>query len=172
MSDGATLEARIDRLESREQIRELHVRYAILIDDHEFDALGDLFTADARFGRPGRQHSGRDAIIANYRVRGAQYPISMHDPHGAVIEFVDDDHATGQVVALSEQASEEHTVITAFRYDDEYVRADGRWRFAARSVRTLYAMTHAELAAGGLGRDLRNRWPHREPARAELPPSG
>jgi hypothetical protein len=49
------------------------------------------------------------------------------------------------------------------------VRAEGRWRFAVRQVYTLYAMTHAELAAGGLSADLRKRWPHRAPAPAELP---
>ena len=57
----------------------------------------------------------------------------------------------------------------AARYADEYVRLDGRWRFASRQVRTLYAMTHAELASGGLAWELRKRWPHRTPAPAELP---
>ena len=60
-------------------------------------------------------------------------------------------------------------MITSFRYDDRYVRLGGRWVFAARQVRTLYAMTHAELASGGLGWDQRKRWPHRAPSRAELP---
>jgi len=73
------------------------------------------------------------------------------------------------VLGFSEQASERHTVITSFRYSDEYVRLDGRWRFASRQVRTLYAMTHAELASGGLAWRLRKRWPHRAPAPAELP---
>jgi len=86
-----------------------------------------------------------------------------------VLEFVDDDHARGDVLGFSEQASGQHTVITSFRYTDEYVRLDGRWRFASRQVRTLYAMTHAELASGGLAWELRKRWPHRAPAAAELP---
>jgi hypothetical protein len=60
-------------------------------------------------------------------------------------------------------------VVTSFRYADEYVRLAGRWRFASRQVRTLYAMTHAELASGGLSWKLRKRWPHRAPAPAELP---
>lgn len=170
MSDLAGFEARLGRLESREQIRELLVRYALLIDDHEFDALGELFTDNATFGRPGSQHTGRAAIVANYRLRGGQYPVSLHVAHGSVIDFAADDHAYGQVQAFSEQASDQYTVITAFRYDDEYERTDGRWRFAGRTVRTLYALTHAELAAGGLGRELRNHWPHRDPARADLPP--
>ena len=95
--------------------------------------------------------------------------MTLHEARNHVLEFVDDEHARGQVLGFSEQASAEHTVITSFRYDDEYVRLDGRWRFAARRVRTLYAMPHAELAAGGLGWPLRKRWPHRPPSAAELP---
>ena len=95
--------------------------------------------------------------------------MTLHEARGSVIEFVDDDHATGRVVGFSEQANAQHTVITSFRYYDDYARLDGRWCFASREVRTVYAMTHAELAAGGLGEELRKRWPHRAPTRAELP---
>jgi hypothetical protein len=164
-----SLDVRLARLEARQEIQELLVRYTFLIDGHEFDALGELFAGDARFGSPGSSHTGRAAIVANYRRLGDLYPITVHEARGSVIEFVDDDHATGQVLGFSEQANDQHTVITSFRYLDEYERADGRWRFAAREVRTLYAMSHAELAAGGLAWELRKRWPHRDPAAAELP---
>jgi uncharacterized protein (TIGR02246 family) len=164
-----SLEDRIGRLEARQQIQDLLVRYTFLIDDHEFDALGELFTPDARFGSPGSTHTGRPAIVENYRKMGELYPITLHEARGSVVEFVDDEHATGLVLGFSEQANDRHTVITSFRYHDEYVRQDGRWRFAVRQVRTLYAMTHAELAAGGLGWERRKRWPHRAPAPAELP---
>jgi hypothetical protein len=136
---GESLERRVARLESRAEIAELLARYTFLIDDHEFDALGEL------------------------------YVITLHEARGFVLDFLDDDHARGQVLGFSEQASGQHTVITSFRYSDEYVRLDGRWRFASRQVRTLYAMTHAELASGGLAWKLRKRWPHRAPAPAELP---
>jgi hypothetical protein len=164
-----TLAARVARLEARAAIQELLVRYALLIDDHDFDALGMLFAPDARFGSPGSTHLGREDIVANYRHAGEVYPISLHEAHGSVIEFDDDEHARGVVLGFSEQAGDEHTVITSFRYHDQYVRLDGRWHFAVREVRTLYAMTHAELAAGGLRLPLRKRWPHRAPAPAELP---
>jgi SnoaL-like domain len=163
-----SLERRIARLESRAEIAELLTRYAFLIDDHEFDALGELFTPDARFGSPGSAHVGREAIVANYRALGDLYPITLHEARGFVLDFTGDSRARGQVLGFSEQASARHTVITSFRYSDEYVR-DGRWRFASRQVRTLYAMTHAELASGGLAWRLRKRWPHRAPAPAELP---
>jgi 3-phenylpropionate/cinnamic acid dioxygenase small subunit len=168
MNDPA-LAARIARLEARAEIHELLVRYTLLIDDHEFEALGELFTPDARFGSPGSTHVGRPDIVANYRNLGELYPVTLHEARGVVLDFADDERARGQVVGYSEQANNTHTVVTSFRYDDEYVRSDGRWRFAARQVRTLYAMTHAELAAGGLAWPLRKRWPHRDPAPAELP---
>jgi hypothetical protein len=164
-----TVEARIARLEARAEIQELLVRYTFLIDDHDFDALGELFVADARFGSPGSTHTGRDAIVANYRKLGDLYPITLHEARGVVLEFSDDDHATGQVLGYSEQANEQHTVVTSFRYSDEYVRVDGHWRFAVREVSTLYAMPHVDHAAGGLSWKLRKRWPHREPSAAELP---
>lgn len=163
------IEARIARLEARAEIQELLVRYTFLIDDHEFDALGELFVADARFGSPGGSHSGRENIVANYRRLGELYPITLHEVRGAVLEFSSEDRATGQVLGYSEQANQQHTVVTSFRYADEYARVDGRWRFAVREVSTLYAMPHADHAAGGLAWDLRKRWPHREPSAAELP---
>jgi len=164
-----SIDLRLGRLEARAEIAELLTRYAFLIDDHEFDALGELFAPDARFGSPGSTHVGRDAIVANYRALGELYPITLHEARGSVLEFLDDDHARGEVLGFSEQASSANTVVTSFRYADEYVRLDGRWRFASRQVRTLYAMTHAELASGGLAWELRKRWPHRVPAPAELP---
>ena len=164
-----SLARRIARLEARAEIAELLATYAFLIDDHDFEALGELFTPDARFGSPGSVQAGRENIVAFYRARGELYPVSLHEARGFVLRFVDDGHAHGQVQGYSEQASGQHTVVTSFRYADEYVRLNGRWCFASRQVRTLYAMTHGELAAGGLAWPLRKRWPHRAPAPAELP---
>ena len=100
-----SVERRIARLEARAEIAELLARYAFLIDDHEFDALGELFAPDARFGSPGSTHVGREAIVANYRALGELYPITLHEARGFVLEFLDDDHARGQVLGFSEQAS-------------------------------------------------------------------
>ncbi len=168
-TDVATLEDRIARLEARAAIQQLQNRYALLIDDHEFEALGALFTENAVFGSPNGTTTGRAAITAMYTSRGDLYPISLHVVHGMVLELDDDTHAHAQTIAFSEQASDTQTVVTSFRYLDEYERVDGEWYFASRHVLTLYAMSHAELAAGGLTQELRKRWPHREPAAAELP---
>src|SRR6202050_4516202 len=106
-----SIDLRLGRLEARAEIAELLARYTFLIDDHEFDALGELFTPDARFGSPGSTHAGREAIVANYRALGEVYPITLHEARGFVLDFVDDDHARGQGTGFSEQASARHTVI-------------------------------------------------------------
>lgn len=160
---------RLRRLESRAAIGELLTRYALLLDDHSFDAVGELFAADAAFGSPGNLHHGRAAIVANYRAAAELYPLSLHEVHGFVLDDLDDDAAAGTVIGYSEQASDTTSVVTSFRYADRYRRQGDRWVFAAREVSTLYAMTHTERAAGGLARPLRKRWPHREPGAAHLP---
>lgn len=163
------LEQRIARLEARADIEQLLQRYTLFIDSHRFEELGELFTEDAVFG----SHETRTGIVEFYRERGEMYPISLHLALGMVLEFDGDDsppmraHAT--VHGYSEQAGGGHTIATVVQYEDQYVREDGQWRFAVRVVNSLYALSHAEVAAGGLGWELRNRWPHREARPAELP---
>ena len=52
-----SIDLRLGRLEARAEIAELLTRYTFLIDDHEFDALGELFAPDDRFGSPGSTRS-------------------------------------------------------------------------------------------------------------------
>src|SRR5579863_10437577 len=101
---GDALERRIARLEARAEIAERLSRYAFLLDDHEFEAVGELFAADARFESPGSTHTGREAIVANYRALGERYPVTLHEARGFVLEFLDDEHARGQVQGFSEQS--------------------------------------------------------------------
>lgn len=61
----------------------------------------------------------------NYRKLGELYPITLHEARGVVLEFSSDDRARGHVQGFSEQDNDTHTVITSFRYADEYVRVEG-----------------------------------------------
>jgi hypothetical protein len=163
------LEARIRRIEDRLAINDLVVNYATLLDDAQWDALGELFTTDGVFGSPHSTTVGRAAIIENYRVKHAPFTWTWHDPHGVSVEFDDDDHARGTVIGYSELGNAETTVSTAIRYLDDYRREDGRWRFARRTVLSVYGLTLADRAAGGLQEQERKRWPGRPHSVAELP---
>src|SRR5690349_11209432 len=56
---GSDLEARIDRMESLADIRQLPYRYALALDSRDMDALVTLFVPDVQVGRDQR---GRDAL--------------------------------------------------------------------------------------------------------------
>ena len=93
------------RLEDRFAINDIVVSYATLLDDAEWEQLGELFTEDGVFGSPNstdRRPSGdRRQLQA---VKHAPYPVTWHDPHGIVVEVDDDDHARGTVIGYAELA--------------------------------------------------------------------
>jgi hypothetical protein len=164
-----SLEQRVRRLEDRFAINDLVVHYATLLDDAQWDAVGRLFTVDGVFASPNSTTVGRAAIVENFRAKHAPFPATWHDPHGIAVEFDDEDHARGTVIGYAELASPEAAVVTSFRYQDDYRREDGAWRFARRHVLSLYGMPVQEHAAGGLGLAERKRWPDRPTTPAELP---
>lgn len=61
MSTETSLQARIDRLESTEVIRQLVVRYSLSLDTSDLDAHVNLFAPDIRVsrGETGRVHPKR-----------------------------------------------------------------------------------------------------------------
>jgi hypothetical protein len=166
MSD---LEQRLNRLESRFAIQDLVVNYATLLDDRQWDGLGELWAQQGVFASPNSTTVGRDAIVDNFRTKLAKYTWTLHDPHGHSVEFDDDTHARGTVIGYSELGGPDATLTTSIRYLDDYVLEDGRWRFARRSVLSLYGLTLTDLAAGGLTAEERKRWPGRPAEPAELP---
>jgi len=166
MSD---VEQRFARLESRFAISDLVVNYATALDDRQWNLLGELWAKDAVFVSPNSVTEGREAIVEGFRVRLSAYTWSLHDPHGHSVEFDDDTHARGTVIGYSELGKADSTLTTSIRYHDDYVLEEGRWRFARRSVLSLYGMTMAEVADGGLSKSERKRWPGRAPELAELP---
>ena len=110
-----SLEHRIQRLEDRFAINDLVVQYATLLDDAQWDALGELFTTDGVFASPNSMTVGRAEVIANFKVKHAPFPVTWHDPHGIAVEFDDDDHARGTVIGYAELANADDTVVTSIR---------------------------------------------------------
>ena len=163
------LARRLQRLEDRFAIQDLVVNYATLLDDAQWDALGELFTSDGVFGSPHSTTQGRAAVVENFKVKHAPFTWTWHDPHGQSVEFIDEDNARGTVIGYAELGNDEGTIVTSIRYLDDYRREDGRWRFARRTVLSLYGLTDADRADGGLTQADRRRWPGRHSGAAELP---
>ncbi len=142
MSDTASLERRLDRVESRFAIQELVTAYCEACDEHDIPRLGALFTEDAVFDSPSGvlRSVGRDAIaemfVGAFRVRGPGY----HWTHDLTVAFDDDnpDRAHGLVASHAETHVNGVASLAAMKYDDEYRRVAGQWLFARRSIRFLY----------------------------------
>ena len=149
----ATLESRLDRLESIEAIRQIITAYAIACDEHDMPRLMNLFTDDAAFDAPNGSMvaQGKSAIqdmfINTFRIRGPAY----HWTHDTTIRINPDNPnlATGLVLSHAETTPNGIVSIAAMRYQDDYQREDdGQWRFNKRIITFLYYVPAADFANG------------------------
>jgi uncharacterized protein (TIGR02246 family) len=146
----AQLTARVDRIESRQAIAELVTAYAIACDEHDMATLTSLFTEDACFDSPSGAMvaRGRDAITAMFievfKIRGPAF----HWTHDVVakIDPVDPNRATGRVLSHAETTPSNIVSLAAMRYDDEYRREQGTWRFHKRVINFLYYVPVTDYA--------------------------
>lgn len=91
MSD---LAARVDRVESTEQIRQLASKYALALDMRDIDALVNLYVDDVRINK---QVSGRQALKLVFCEVVRAFTASVHHIGNHIIEFDDPDSAHGLV---------------------------------------------------------------------------
>ena len=92
--------ARVDRLESLDEIRQLAAKYSLSLDMRDLDAHVNLFAPDIRVSRDqvGRSHLKRwldDTLRQQFT--GTSHHIGNH-----IIEFDDPDHAHGVVYSKNE----------------------------------------------------------------------
>ncbi len=162
------LAARVARIEDRFGLQDLVARYAVAVDDRDWDAVARMYATDSVFDSVLGRFAGRQAVVDYYRERTESFGATFHYPHTQTVEFTGADTATGLVAAHAELAIGEQTVIVALRYTDRYVREDGVWCFQERTVAQLYAMPLADLLTG-LAETDRKRWPGTAAAPADLP---
>ena len=149
----ASLAARLDRLESKDAIRDIATAYAIACDEHDMPRLMNLFTVDACFDAPNGSMvaNGKAAIQTlfekTFKIRGPAY----HWTHDVTIEIYPADpyRATGLVLSHAETTPNGVVSIAAMRYQDNYRReADGQWRFAKRVISFLYYVPASDYCQG------------------------
>ncbi|MBA6411914.1 nuclear transport factor 2 family protein [Parahaliea sp. F7430] len=160
MTDSQLL-ARIDRLESLDEIRQLAAKYSLSLDMRDLDAHVNLFAHDIRVSRDktGREHLKHwldDTLRLQFT--GTSHHIGNH-----IIEFDDPDHAHGVVYSKNEHETpcangDTEWVIMQMLYWDNYERIDGRWYFRRRLPCYWYA---TDLNKPPIG-DNKMRWPDRE----------
>jgi uncharacterized protein (TIGR02246 family) len=153
----ADLTARLERLEARDEIRQLVARYCLALDMRDLDALAGLFPADVRVGK---DQTGRAALRAWFdQSLREQFTGTAHVTGNHIVEFDDADHAHGVVYSRNEHETGPEWVIMTMLYWDRYERIDGRWYFRRRLPLYWYA---TDLNRPPVG-DRKMRWPGREP---------
>lgn len=148
---------RLDRIESRDEIRQLISKYALALDMRDMDAMAGLFVPDVKAGKgqTGRQ-ALRDWLDETMR---KQFDGTAHHVGSTVIELIGPDEGVGVVYSKNEHETGAEWVIMQMMYYDRYRRVDGRWYFARRQPLYWYA---TDLNKPPIG-SRKMRWPGREP---------
>jgi hypothetical protein len=146
------LESRVQELVDREAIRELRYRYHEYINEAKFEEISDLFTDDGEvlFGQLGEAR-GKEQI---QRFFGALRPKTGEGGRGPgrpprlsrVKQFIHNhaveingDRACGFAYLEAKPVYKGESYVVAARYDDDYVRQGGRWKFKKMAL-TPYFM--------------------------------
>jgi 3-phenylpropionate/cinnamic acid dioxygenase small subunit len=141
---NAALERRVQGIEDEKQIRDLIVAYGLSLDTKDFSGYSDLF---AKEGEWSGQLSGPASIKGPENIRAAMeknFAERVYDPeHITNLHLIsnvkidlDGDRATGysRWTVLSRNEKDEPYVRLSGRYDDVFIREDGRWKFLSRAA--------------------------------------
>ncbi len=131
--DGPNLQRVALDVESRFEILDLFARYNHVFEAGDGEAWASCFTPDGRFSGPAGTAEGREELAELCRRTVQRYPVALHFTDHHLFE------PQGEMVRhrclLSVQAPTEDGVKTfLYRYDDELVQVEGRWRFRVRRV--------------------------------------
>jgi hypothetical protein len=138
-------EKQLDELLARDGIRDLVARYNSYGDSGRFAPLFELFASDAvmetgDLGGEFTRYEGLEEVTkiftgAQDRIRSRPDSSSpgyiRHFTATHQIDLIDADHASGRLYYAVIMA---HGLDHWGRYIDQYIRLDGRWKFAHRKV--------------------------------------
>ena len=139
---GPALEARIARLEARDEIHALMLAYGRTLDARDFQGFAALWAAEAEYVQgKGPPAKGPAAIRAVLERAFAQNSAGVREPNFHVffniaIGPIEGDRATAfsRSAFVAAGAGGQLEVVIAAHYDDVFVREDGRWKFLRRAI--------------------------------------
>lgn len=135
------LEARVQELSDREAIRNLRYRYHECINEGTHSDIPDLFSEDGEldFGHLGHAKGRAELTAFFHRIVGQPSPAGQPEaPPGIsfVKQFIHNhvvhlqgDRGTGFSYLEAKPVYKGESFLVAARYDDEYVRQNGQWKF-------------------------------------------
>ncbi|MGB6555278.1 MAG: nuclear transport factor 2 family protein [Candidatus Binataceae bacterium] len=159
----SNLEAKVSELYDREAIRDLRMRYHECINDGKVAEIPNLFSEDGEleFGHLGNA-KGRDKIREFFSGLGSRRSESGQPRRGLyrVRQFIhnhlihihiDGDRADGFAYLEAKPVYNGESYVVAARYNDEYVKRDGQWKFSKMSLMPYFMVP---IKDGWAGDDL------------------
>lgn len=140
-SDLADLQRRVRKLEDIEAIRTLRNQYHSCINDSRYADIAALFTQDAvvELGYLAR-YEGIAAINRGFLGMGERERFFIKQfIHSHLVE-VDGDRGTGTSYLEARYGRYGVSYLVSGRYDDVYVRQDGKWLFQAMIAELYYTV--------------------------------
>lgn len=152
-------EEAIDRLLIRRELYDLALRYACAADRRDYEAFREIFSlngaihghrADPASSEPLYSIQGRETIV--HGLTGLeQYVKTQHHVSNQLVE-IHGDRAEGETYCMAHHIYLDgdalRNLTMAIRYQDKFVREDGRWFFEERRLWVDWER-HESLGAEG-----------------------
>ena len=109
--------------------------YAQGADRRDPALWASVMTEDMVLEGPGFRHEGRDAVLSLLDVLGQMFTVTQHRVF-QVVATLDGDRASGETYCSAEHVLKDQDLLLvwAIRYQDQWRKDDGVWRFAQRSL--------------------------------------
>lgn len=133
------LEARIQELEDHAALQTLRFRYHECVNEKRPEALAELFSSDAEidFAHLGVT-KGKDKILSFFRKGLSELvPFVKQFIHNHIVQ-VNGDTGTGLSYLFATPVYNGESYLVAARFDDEYVKENGRWYFKKVKLTPYY----------------------------------
>ena len=139
-------------IDTREELRELALRYALAVDDCDADGLLLLFTADGSVGGMDQSmpsFEGEGDLRAMIRQVDTSFKRTMHNVYNQTFELEPGTTiASGETYCLASHIIEAvdgswQILEMAIRYKNDYACEDGRWKFKRRRLDVQWIETRA-----------------------------
>lgn len=128
----SSIEDRLRRMEDIHEIGELKARYCEACDHgHDPEGILSLFVEDGIWEGKSGAFEGHDAIRLAFERFGEEiYGFTQHNVTNLRIR-IDGDEATGlwHFIGVHERRDSPEVGFTLARYEDDFVRVGGEWRF-------------------------------------------
>jgi hypothetical protein len=136
----AALESAVQTLRDQEALRTLRHRYHECINEGKYAEIPDLFIENGTldFGYLGKA-KGRAELVKFFAGVANLLSFVKQFIHNHVVH-VQGDQGTGLSYLEARSVSKGESYMVAARYDDEYVRQNGQWKFKSMNLTPYFTV--------------------------------